>query len=106
MNTQTTEELDQVEVRIGDVALAAEVGQSLLGLCDWNLTPLQFCCRAGSCGTCLIRVVDGMENLSEVTDNELILLPELTEERNARLACQVRIFGPVSLIPGSLIEVK
>lgn len=106
MNTQITEELDQVEVRIGEVALSAEVGQSLLDLCDWNMTPLQFCCRAGSCGTCLIRVIDGMENLSDVTDNELILLPELTDERNARLACQVRILGPVSLFPGSLIEVK
>lgn len=89
----------EVEVRIGDVALLAEAGQALIDLCDWNVTPLQFCCRAGSCGTCLIRIIDGACNLSELTDNELIILPELTDDPSARLACQVRVFGPVCLAP-------
>ncbi len=87
------------EVRIGDATLRAREGQRLIELCDAHVTPLNFGCRAGSCGTCLIRVDAGMENLSEVTDVEEILLPELTDDPKARLACQVRLTGPVTLVP-------
>jgi len=38
-------------------------------------------------------------NLSDVTDVEEILLPELTDEPKARLACQVSLAGPVTLVP-------
>lgn len=99
MKAQQELAIREVEVRIGDVALLAETGQSLIDLCDWNVTPLQFCCRAGSCGTCLVRIIEGARNLSDLTDNELIILPELTDDPTARLACQVRVFGPVSLMP-------
>jgi ferredoxin len=88
-----------VKVTIGGVPVMARIGQSLIELCDAHVTPLQFCCRAGSCGTCLVLVREGMENLSEVTGNENILLPELTADRTARLACQIRVLGPVSLAP-------
>lgn len=101
MNAQQDQAVRQVEVRIGDVALLADEGQSLIDLCDWNVTSLQFCCRAGSCGTCLIRVTEGRGNLSDITDTELILLPELTDDPSARLACQVRVLGPVSLMPAN-----
>jgi len=70
-------------------------------LCDSHVTALQFGCRAGSCGTCLVRVIEGMHNLSRVTDNEKILLPELTDDPSVRLACQVRVLGPVFLIPAT-----
>jgi ferredoxin len=103
MSAQPDLAVRQVEVRIGDLALLADEGQSLIDLCDWNVTPVQFCCRAGSCGTCLIRVVDGAHNLSDLTDNETILLPELSDDPSTRLACQVRVFGPVCLaMPGKL----
>jgi ferredoxin len=87
------------EVRIGDATLRARAGQRLIELCDAHITPLNFGCRAGSCGACLIRVDAGMENLSGVTDVEEILLPELTDDPNARLACQVSLAGPVTLVP-------
>jgi ferredoxin len=88
-----------IEVRIGDASLRAHEGQRLIELCDSHVTALQFGCRAGSCGTCLVRIVEGAHNLSGVTDNEKILLPELTGDPSARLACQVRVLGPVRLIP-------
>lgn len=88
-----------IEVQVGEVLLLADTGQRLIELCDANITPLQFGCRAGSCGTCLVRVVEGMANVSDITDNEKILLPELSDDPTARLGCQLRLFGPVRLIP-------
>ncbi len=49
-----------------------------------------FACTEGVCGTCVIEVVDGMENLSEFTQEEKDFLGEQDLER---LACQCRIKG-------------
>lgn len=47
-----------------------------------------FACTEGVCGTCVIEVVDGMENLSSFTEEEKDFLGTLDKER---LACQCRI---------------
>ena len=47
-----------------------------------------FACEEGVCGTCVIEVEEGMENLSEFTQEELDFLGEQDQER---LACQCRI---------------
>ncbi|MAG02222.1 ferredoxin [Candidatus Pacearchaeota archaeon] len=46
-----------------------------------------FNCRKGICGTCLIEVEDGMENLEEKNDREV----DMGLSGNQRLACQCRI---------------
>ncbi len=47
-----------------------------------------FACTEGVCGTCVIEVKEGMENLSEFTQEEEDFLGELECER---LACQCKI---------------
>lgn len=47
-----------------------------------------FACTEGVCGTCVIEVVEGMENLSEFTQEEKDFLGSLDRER---LACQCKI---------------
>ena len=47
-----------------------------------------FACTEGVCGTCVIEVVEGMENLSSFTQEETDFLGECHGER---LACQCRI---------------
>ena len=47
-----------------------------------------FACTEGVCGTCVVEVVEGMENLSEFNQAEADFLGELDCER---LACQCRI---------------
>jgi ferredoxin len=88
-----------VEVSVGGVLLHASEGQRLIELCDAHVTSLQFGCRAGACGTCLVRVVEGMSNLSAPTENEEILLPALTDDPAGRLGCQLQVLGPVCLVP-------
>jgi len=49
-----------------------------------------FACTEGVCGTCVVEVVEGMNNLSEFNTAEADFLGELDRER---LACQCHIRG-------------
>lgn len=53
------------------------------------------CGGYGQCGTCIIEVVEGMENLSPRTDVENRKLKK--KPKNYRLACQTLVNGPVSV---------
>jgi len=46
-----------------------------------------FQCTNGICGTCMIDVVEGKENLSELTEEE----KDLGRDKEHRLACQCKI---------------
>jgi len=53
------------------------------------------CGGYGQCGTCIIEVVEGLENLSPRTDFEQKKLGKKPD--NYRLACQTLVNGPVSV---------
>ena len=72
-------ENDGDEVEINDGSTIAEP-------CEEAGVP--FACTEGVCGTCVIEVSEGMENLSEFTEAEEDFLGELDTER---LACQCRL---------------
>lgn len=63
----------QVEVKDGEPIIDAAKGLSVL-----------FGCEHGICGTCRIEVLEGMENISDKTLQEI----NLGCEGNARQACQ------------------
>ena len=91
-----------VKVNFLDNHLTVEVpqGTSLTDICDEHSTGVLLGCRDAACGTCLIEVLEGVEDLSPITEEEEILLSALAEDvPNARLACQceVRGHGPISV---------
>lgn len=49
--------------------------------------PLDYKCRKGSCGKCMVEVLDGEELLDTPTKSEL----KKSQRENLRLACQARI---------------
>ncbi|HSX13785.1 MAG TPA: 2Fe-2S iron-sulfur cluster-binding protein [Chlamydiales bacterium] len=53
-----------------------------------ELAGVPFACTEGVCGTCVVEVVEGMDNLSEFNTAEADFLGELDTER---LACQCSI---------------
>ncbi len=61
-------------------------GSPIIEVCEQMGVP--FACTEGVCGTCVIEVKEGMENLSEFTQEEDDFLGELDCER---LACQCKI---------------
>jgi ferredoxin len=61
-------------------------GSPIADACEEAGVP--FACTEGVCGTCVIEVTDGMENLSEFNEAEADFLGDLDCER---LACQCKI---------------
>lgn len=79
----TNEDLEvEVEPGITFVELAQEVD------CD-----ITFGCRSGSCGTCRIRVVEGLEHLTPMNAEEKDFLQGFHAHPQERLACQCAIEG-------------
>lgn len=70
---------DESEVELED-------GSAIKEICEEEGIP--FACEEGVCGTCVIEIEEGMENLSEFTEEEQDFLGELDNER---LACQCKI---------------
>jgi 2Fe-2S ferredoxin len=86
----------EVDLRIGSAPpMRARLGERLIDVCEKHDGKIPFSCRAASCGTCAVRVLDGMANLSRMDDRERIVIEDLEQGGpNVRLACQVRVFGP------------
>ena len=63
-----------------------EDGSPIAEACEEAGVP--FACTEGVCGTCVIEVVEGIENLSDFTQEERDFLGEQEKER---LACQCKI---------------
>jgi ferredoxin len=77
---------------------AIEDGSQLIEICDEIGVSLSFGCTEGTCGVCEITILEGIKNLSKVTDEEKeYLLPEDLKE-GMRLGCQVKVRkGDVSI---------
>ncbi|MBK1987352.1 (2Fe-2S)-binding protein [Sphaerospermopsis aphanizomenoides BCCUSP55] len=54
------------------------------------------CGGYGQCATCIVEVVEGLENLSPRTDVEKRKFKNKPD--NYRLACQTQVNGPVSIV--------
>ncbi len=63
-------------------------GSAIHEVCEEAGVP--FACTEGVCGTCVIEVLEGMENLSPFTQEEMDFLGEQDRER---LACQCKLNG-------------
>lgn len=61
-------------------------GEQIKDVCEEAGIP--FACEEGICGTCVIEINEGAENLSPFTEQELDFLGQ---EESERLACQCRL---------------
>lgn len=60
-------------------------GSPIDALCEDAGIP--FCCNSGVCGTCKVEVLEGAQNLSELTQEE----KDMGLDLNNRLSCQCSI---------------
>ncbi|MEW1698405.1 2Fe-2S iron-sulfur cluster-binding protein [Streptomyces sp. NPDC093249] len=59
---------------------------------------IPFGCRSGSCGACVIEVLEGFGNLGEPDHDELDFLEDLGRTGGShRLACQCRLRGDATV---------
>ncbi len=82
-----TLQLDENKVDVPDGEPVKEFAKEL---------DIPFGCESGFCGTCLVEVEDGAENLAEKTDAE----KEFGLEENQRLCCQMKIKSGLVQIRG------
>ncbi len=80
-------------------AFEVPVGTSFLEFCQANNAPHEFGCTVGSCGTCCCVIEAGAENLNPITSDERETIEMRTDEKGARLGCQLKILGDVALRP-------
>lgn len=71
---------------INDEEIELSDGEEIKTSCEEYGIP--FGCEEGVCGTCIVEVEEGMENLSLYTEEEEDFLGEIDKER---LACQCKI---------------
>jgi nitrite reductase (NADH) large subunit len=87
----------EITFRPDDRRVVAERGQTLLEVAESNDLPIEAGCRMGVCGADPIAIVSGMDNLSDVSDDERATLERMGAAANTRLACCCRVNGPVSV---------
>ncbi len=75
------------------VTVTVPTGTRVIEISDKLNSGIIYGCREGDCGTCLMKVVQGMENLSEPSAVEAKVLREHFAGPDARLACQAQVLG-------------
>lgn len=87
----------KVEITTDNKTIDVRDGYPLIDMCDEHETSILFGCRDGACGACMIKVIDGAENLSTMQDHERDFLETMAAEDDERLACQCRVTGDVKI---------
>lgn len=59
--------------------------------------PVRYRCERAVCTTCLVEVLEGRENLSEMEEREKQTLGAIKAKPNWRLSCQISVLGDVKL---------
>ncbi len=76
-----------------------EAGELLLRAGEKAGVEMEAGCFNCFCGTCLVEVVQGMENLEPPSDDELEVLDQWNKDPESfRLSCCVRISGPGEIV--------
>lgn len=89
--------MPKVKVRTDSITVDVEEGCAIIDMCQKHETSIFFSCRAATCGTCMIRVLAGAENLSPMEGIEKEFLTTMAAEPNVRLACQCKVHGDVTI---------
>ncbi|MGE0173664.1 MAG: 2Fe-2S iron-sulfur cluster-binding protein [Oligoflexales bacterium] len=89
--------MPKVHITTDNLTLDVDNNYALIDMCETHDTSILFGCRDGACGACMIRVLEGAENLSPMADDEKDFLETMAAEPNERLACQCRVRGDVKI---------
>ncbi len=75
------------------VTVTVPAGTRVIEISEKVGSSITYGCREGDCGTCLMSVTSGHQNLSEPSILEEKILRENLAGKNDRLACQAQILG-------------
>lgn len=89
--------MPQITFSDTDDTVEVAVGASLHEACEANDAPIPFMCTAGSCGTCIIAMEEGADNVNPVEADERQTILMTTDVDGARLACQLVVNGDITI---------
>jgi len=75
------------------ITVSVPAGTRLIEISEKVGASITYGCREGECGTCMMRIVSGMEHMSQRSVLEDTVLQENLAGRNHRLACQAQVLG-------------
>ncbi len=87
----------KVHFLLEDLLVEAPAGTPLQAIADAAGADITFGCRTGSCGTCRVRVAEGLAHCSEAGPEDRDFLKGLHAPADHRLACQVCVHGDVEI---------
>lgn len=82
-----------------DVTLTVPVGVRVIEISEKVGSGIVYGCREGDCGTCLMKVKEGWNNLSSPSVIEDKILREHAAGKHNRLACQAQVIGDAVVSP-------
>jgi ferredoxin len=87
--------MPKANVTFDDIGITVTVpaGTRLIEVSEKVGAGITYSCREGECGTCIMKIVSGMENLAQRSVLEDKVLQENMAGRNNRLACQAQVLG-------------
>lgn len=90
--------MSEIFVSPDELTLEAPEGATLLDVAVEAGIPIAHLCGGRArCSTCRVRIVDGLDVLSERTEKEAVMATRLDFPSEVRLACQTRALGDVRL---------
>lgn len=87
----------KVHFILEDLLVEAPDGASLQAVADAAGADITFGCRTGSCGTCRVRMAEGLDTCSPAGPEERAYLAALGAPADHRLACQVTLHGDAAV---------
>ncbi len=85
--------MNKITFKDDDLTVEAEEGANLQDVAQTEAASIPFGCEQGICGTCLVTIVEGEENLSDIESVEQETLDAMGSEDHQRLACQCSVEG-------------
>ena len=82
-----------------DKTFDVETGTRFLDFCEDHPGLHDFGCQVGSCGTCVLAIRSGPENVNPLSRDELDTVEMCTDVEGARLGCQLSILGDIAIQP-------
>lgn len=87
----------KVHFLLEDLLVEAPAGTPLQRIAEASGADVTFGCGSGSCGTCRVKVVEGLSHCSEPGAEERDFLKGLGAPADQRLACQVLVNGDIAV---------
>ena len=76
-----------------NVTVAVPAGTRIVEISEKVGAGITYGCHEGDCGTCIMKVTEGWQNLSEPSVLEDKVLRENMAGKHNRLACQAQVLG-------------